>query len=70
MFILSYKYLVLYTFITIFLHLDTATAGIDIGDIGDAGGEGWGDSDLIIDEGRHDFQTTIALPKVLGTPSE
>jgi len=29
---------------------DTASAGIDIGDSGDAGGEGWGDSDLVIYE--------------------
>ena len=33
--------------------LDTASAGIDMGDMGDAGGEGWGDSDLVIDEGSY-----------------
>lgn len=37
---------------TILCFLDSAaTAVADIGDMGEAGGEGWGDSDLIIDEG-------------------
>ena len=41
------------TSLQVFSDLDTASAGIDIGDIGDAGGEGWGDSDLVIDEGGY-----------------
>ena len=35
--------------------LDSATAGLDAGDIGEAGGEGWGDSDLVIDDGLFEF---------------
>eukprot|EP00794_Sanderia_malayensis_P012655 gene12655-13955_t len=44
---------------------ETGAAGLDIGDIGDvAGGEGWGDSDLIIDEdggfGEDDVDKLVA----------
>lgn len=38
-----------------FCFSETGAAGIDM-DIGEAGGEGWGDSDLVIDDG-----TSIAV---------
>ena len=37
-------------------------AGLDAGDIGDDGGEGWGDSDLVLGDGDYQISILFNLP--------